>query len=123
MSRCAGCSSILANDVRRHLKAPLAILIFMVIPLAMTGLIGIIFAPRTEGNELPPIPVLLVDNDKGLASKLLLGAFDADQMKKMFQVTVTDEAEGRQAHGEGQGLGHGRHPRAASPSTCSTPSR
>ncbi len=56
---------ILRNDVRRHLKAPWAIIIFMIIPIAMTGLIGIIFAPRTEGNELPPIPVLLVDNDKG----------------------------------------------------------
>jgi ABC-2 type transport system permease protein len=86
---------VLANDVRRHLKAPLAILIFMVIPLGMTGLIGVIFAPQTEGSELPPIPVLLVDNDKGLASKLLAGAFDVDQMKEMFQVTVTDEADGR----------------------------
>ena len=85
---------VLATDVRRHLKSPLAVVIYMIIPLAMTGLIGAIFGPRTEGSELPPIPVLLVDNDKGLASKLLLGAFDVDQMKKMFLVTVTDEADG-----------------------------
>lgn len=86
---------VFLNDVRRHLKAPLAILIFIAIPLVMTGLIGIIFAPRTEGTELPPIPVLLVDNDKGLASKLLVSSFDVDELKKMFQVTVTDEADGR----------------------------
>jgi ABC-2 type transport system permease protein len=86
---------VLANDVRRHLKSPGAILIYIAIPMVMTALIGIIFAPRTEGSELPPIQVLLVDNDKGFASKLLLGAFDADQMKKMFQVTVTDETDGR----------------------------
>jgi ABC-2 type transport system permease protein len=85
---------VLANDVRRHLKAPVAILIYMVIPMAMTGLIGVIFAPRAEESQLPPIRVLLVDHDKGLASKLLLGAFDVDQLKMMFQVTVTDEAEG-----------------------------
>jgi ABC-2 type transport system permease protein len=85
---------VLANDVRRHLKSPLAVLIYMIIPLAMTGLIGVIFAPRTEGSGLPPIPVLVVDNDKGFASKLLAGAFDADQLKKMFQVTMTDEADG-----------------------------
>jgi ABC-type multidrug transport system permease subunit len=84
---------VLANDVRRHFKAPLVIVIFMAIPLFMTGLIGVIFAPRTEGTTLPPISVLLVDNDKGLASKLLVGAFDVDQMKEMFQVTVTEEAE------------------------------
>jgi ABC-2 type transport system permease protein len=93
---------VLANDVRRHLKAPLGILIYMAIPLFMTGLIGVIFAPRPGGNELPPIRVLLVDQDKGLASTLFLGAFDADQLKKMFQVTVTDETDGRKRMGGGK---------------------
>ena len=93
---------VLGNDVRRHLKSPVVILIFMAIPLFMTALIGIIFAPRTEGMELSPIQLLLVDHDKGLASKLLLGSFDVDQMKKMFQVTVTDEAEGRKRMEKGK---------------------
>jgi ABC-type Na+ efflux pump permease subunit len=86
---------ILGSDVRRHLKAPLTIIIFILIPLMMTGLIGMIFAPRVEDGRLPPIQVLLVDHDQGLVSKLLVGAFDNDQMKKTLQVTVTDEAEGR----------------------------
>jgi len=85
---------VLENDLRRRLKAPLAIVIFIAIPLAMTGLIGVIFGPRAEESRLPPIPVLLVDHDKSIASKLILSSFDVDQMKKMFQVTVTDEAEG-----------------------------
>ncbi len=85
---------ILGNDIRRHLKAPWAIVIFIAIPLLMTGLIGVIFAPRSDSGRLPPIAVLLVDQDKGLASKLILGSFDVDQMKKMFQVTVTDEVDG-----------------------------
>jgi ABC-2 type transport system permease protein len=93
---------VLGNDVRRHLKSPMAILIYMAIPMVMTALIGIIFAPRTEGTELPPIQLLLVDHDKGLASKLLLGSFDVDQLKKMFQVTVTDEAEGRKRMEKGK---------------------
>ena len=93
---------VLANDVRRHLKAPLVIVIFMAIPLFMTGLIGVIFAPQSEGSTLPPIPVLLVDNDKGLASKLLVGAFDVDQMKETFQVTVVEEAEGAKRMGRGK---------------------
>jgi ABC-2 type transport system permease protein len=93
---------VLGNDVRRHLKSPLAILIYIAIPMVMTALIGIIFAPGDEENTLPPIQVVLVDHDKGLASKLLLGAFDADQMKKMFEVTVTDEAEGRKRMKKGR---------------------
>ena len=93
---------ILKNDVRRHLKAPLAIVIYIIIPIAMTGLIGVIFAPRAEENQLPPIQVVLVDKDKNLASRLFMGAFDADQMKKMFQVTVADEAEGRKRMEKGK---------------------
>ncbi len=93
---------VLGNDVRRHLKSPLAIVIFIAIPMVMTALIGIIFAPGDEENTLPPIQVVLVDHDKGLASKLLLGAFDADQMKKMFEVTVSDEAEGRKRMKKGR---------------------
>lgn len=93
---------VLGNDVRRHLKSPLAVLIYMAIPMVMTALIGIIFAPGTEGPELAPIQLLLVDDDKGLASKLLIGGFDVDQMKKMFRVTVTDEAEGRKRMEKGR---------------------
>lgn len=93
---------ILGTDVRRHLKSPWAILVFIAIPMVMTALIGIIFAPRTEESTLPPIPVVLVDLDKNIASRLLLGAFDADQMKKMFEVTVADEAEGRRRMEKGR---------------------
>lgn len=93
---------VLGNDVRRHLKSPFAILIYIAIPMVMTALIGVIFAPRAEGPELPPIPLVLVDNDKALASKLLLGSFDVDQLKKMFQVTVADEAEGRRRMEKGK---------------------
>jgi ABC-2 type transport system permease protein len=93
---------ILGNDIRRHLKAPLVIVIFIAIPLVMTGIIGLVFGPRTEDSQLPAISVLLVDNDKGIAARLMLGAFDADELKKMFQVTVTDEADGRRRMAAGQ---------------------
>jgi ABC-2 type transport system permease protein len=93
---------ILGNDVRRHLKAPLAVVIFILIPLMMTGLIGVIFAPGAEESQLPPISILLVDHDQNLVSRLLVGAFDAEQTKKMFQATVTDEAEGRRRMAKGR---------------------
>ena len=50
------------------------IVIFIAIPLFMTGIIGLVFGPRTEDSQLPAIPVLLVDNDKGFVAKLMLGA-------------------------------------------------
>lgn len=93
---------ILRNDVRRHLRAPLPVIIFILIPLMMTGLIGTIFAPRADESRLPPIQVLLVDHDQGLVSRLLAGAFDNEEMRKTLQVTVTDEAEGRERMHKGR---------------------
>lgn len=86
---------ILGNDVKRHLKSPLALIIYIIIPIAMTGLIGIIFAPSPGNGVLPPIRVVLVDKDNGLAARLFLGVFDSEQARKMFQATTAGEAEGR----------------------------
>lgn len=86
---------ILKNDLKRRLKAPMTIIVLLMIPIVMTGLIGMIFAPRdNKGQQLPKIKVLLVDKDKGVASKFLMGTFDAIQLKEMFQITVVDEKDG-----------------------------
>ncbi len=86
---------IIRNDLKRRLKAPMATILFLIIPLAMTAVIGMIFDPGADNEtKLPPIKLLVVDNDKGLASKFLLGAFDQNEIKDMFQVTLTDGATG-----------------------------
>jgi len=86
---------IFKNDVKRRLKSPMSILVLLLIPVMMTGLVGMIFAPSDSSQQqLPKIKVLVVDKDKNMASKFLLGAFDAQQLKEMFQVTVVDEKEG-----------------------------
>jgi ABC-2 type transport system permease protein len=96
-------SLIIRNDIKRRLKAPMATILFLVIPLAMTALIGMIFDPGSGGeSKLPPIKLLLVDHDKGLASKFLMGAFDQKELKEMFQVTLVEEAEGEKLMKKGK---------------------
>jgi len=80
--------------VKRRLKAPLAILVLLFIPVMMTGIMGAIFAPRADQSQMPKIKVLITDKDKNIASKLLLGAFDTEQLKEMFEITLVDEAKG-----------------------------
>jgi ABC-2 type transport system permease protein len=94
---------IIKNDIKRRLRAPLATVLFLIIPFAMTALIGMIFDPGS-GNEtkLPPIKVLLVDKDKNLASQFFIGAFDQQQMKEMFQTTTVSEAEGEKLMKKGK---------------------
>lgn len=65
----------------------------------MTGIIGAIFSPSE--NKLPKINVLVVDKDKNIASKFLLGAFDSPQLKEMFQVSIVDETEGKRLISKG----------------------
>jgi len=86
---------IIRNDIKRRLKAPMATILFLIIPLAMTALIGMIFDPGSGGEtKLPAIKLLLVDKDKGLAAKFLIGAFDQQEIRDMFQITLVDEAAG-----------------------------
>jgi len=94
---------IIKNDIKRRLKAPMATILFLIIPLAMTALIGMIFDPGSGGEtKLPPIQLLLVDHDKELASKFLIGAFNQKEVKDMFQVTTVDAASGEQLMKKGK---------------------
>ena len=94
---------IIRNDIKRRLKAPMATILFLVIPLAMTALIGMIFNPGSgTETKLPAIKLLLVDKDKGLASKFLIGAFDQKEIKDMFQVTLVEEAAGEKLMKKGK---------------------
>ncbi len=94
---------IIKNDITRRLKSPLATILFLVIPFAMTALIGMIFDPGAGGEtKLPPIKVLLVDHDQNLASKFFIGSFDQKQLKDMFQATTVSEAEGERLMKKGK---------------------
>jgi ABC-2 type transport system permease protein len=94
---------IIKNDIKRRLKAPMATILFLIIPLAMTALIGMIFDPGSgTETKLPAIKLLLVDKDKGLASKFLIGAFDQKEIRDMFQVTLVDEAAGEKLMKKGK---------------------
>ncbi len=94
---------IIKNDIKRRLRAPLATVLFLIMPFAMTALIGMIFDPG-PGNEtrLPLIRVLLVDHDRNLASKFLIGAFDQKEVRDMFQATTVSEAEGEKLMKKGK---------------------
>ncbi|MBN2345424.1 MAG: ABC transporter permease [Candidatus Aminicenantes bacterium] len=94
---------IIGNDLRRRLRSPMATILFLVIPLAMTGLIGMIFDPGQDNRtKLPPIHLLVVDNDKDIAAKFLLGAFDQKELKEMFQVTLVDAPAGEKLMQKGK---------------------
>lgn len=80
----------------------MSVLVLLLIPFMITGIIGMVFAPSSRGNQLPKVKVLMVDNDKSFGSKFLIGSFDSKELKDMFQVTIVDEPEGRRLIGKGK---------------------
>ncbi len=88
--------------MKRRIKSPLGILLFLLIPIVMTAIIGMIFSPRAGNAQLPPIKIILVDNDKSLGSKFFTGAFDTKEIKDLFQVTMAEENEGKRLISKGK---------------------
>ena len=65
---------LLAKDLRRAWRNPLPWLINLIVPLAMTALIGLVFGGRSDGGALGRIRFAVVDEDKSELSSLLRGA-------------------------------------------------
>src|SRR6516225_2597159 len=65
---------LLAKDLRRAWRNPLPWLINLIVPLAMTALIGLVFGGRSDGGALGRIRFAVVDEDKSELSGLLRGA-------------------------------------------------
>jgi ABC-type multidrug transport system permease subunit len=65
---------LLAKDLRRAWRNPLPWLINLIVPLAMTALIGAVFGGHSDGGALGRIRFAVVDEDKSVLSDFLRGA-------------------------------------------------
>jgi ABC-type multidrug transport system permease subunit len=70
---------LLAKDLRRAWRNPLPWLINLIVPLAMTALLGLVFGGNSGGGALGRIRFAVVDEDKSVLSDFLRGA--ANQSK------------------------------------------
>ncbi len=94
-------SIILANDLRRRLRSPFAVVIMMLMPLVLTLIVGIVFG-RSGSVELPKIRVLLVDRDSGFMSNLLRQGLQQDRFAEMIDLVIVDGEEGYSMMREGK---------------------
>jgi ABC-type multidrug transport system permease subunit len=70
---------LLAKDLRRAWRNPLPWLINLIVPLAMTALIGMAFGNRSDSGGLGRIRFAVVDEDKSVLSDVLRGAVNQRQ--------------------------------------------
>ena len=80
---------IMLKDLRRRWRAPLAPLIMLAFPFIFSGLIALAFGTGGHGSA-PRFKVALVDEDGGLVSQFVRGAFGQKQVSQFLDVTQTD---------------------------------
>jgi len=76
---------LLAKDLRRAWRNPLPWLINLIVPLAMTALIGLVFGGHSDSGALGRIRFAVVDEDKSLLSDFLRGSANQNQGGKYLE--------------------------------------
>jgi ABC-2 type transport system permease protein len=94
---------LLQKDLLRRRRAPLAVIALLIFPLMFAGLISLAFGGGDA--PLPAARLLVEDNDKDLAARIVGGFFDSEELRR-FVAAEPAGADGRQrlANGEASAL-------------------
>lgn len=85
---------LLIKDLKRTRRNPWPLLIFLAIPLCITGLIGMAFGPKASGGGLGKIKVALVDEDDSVLGGFLRSAFSQGEATEHFAPQMVTRPEG-----------------------------
>jgi hypothetical protein len=89
------------KDLRRRLRDPISLILWIGIPLVIGLLIGAVGGG--DGQARPRGLLLIADLDDSLASRGELGAFSQGELVKMFEVQSVDIEVGRARILDGDG--------------------
>jgi ABC-type multidrug transport system permease subunit len=84
---------LLAKDLRRAWRNPLPWLINLIVPLAMTALIGLVFGGGSDGGALGRIRFAVVDEDKSVLSDMLRGSVNQRDGGKYLEPVFMERAD------------------------------
>ncbi len=84
---------LLWKDLLRVRRNPLPYLIQLAIPLCITGVIGLAFAPKEDGSAIAAIKVAVVDEDATVLSSLLKGSFNQGEGSQYIDPRIVDREE------------------------------
>jgi len=86
---------LVAKDLERKRRAPLALLVALAFPVVFAGLIALVFG--AEGDAVPKVRLVVENHDEGFLSGALASAFTSRQAADYFDVTTAARGEGRAA--------------------------
>jgi len=85
--------TLLAKDLVRFRRNPLPWLIFLAVPLVITALIGLAFAPRSGDSAMARIRFAVVDEDDSPLTQFLRGGMNQAQGGKYLEPVFLDRNE------------------------------
>lgn len=88
------------KDLRRYGRDPLALLLWLGIPLIVGGLVSVVIGG--SGEKPPRAHLLVADEDGGRVSDLLARAFGQSEQGRFLQVEKIAQDEGRARIGRGE---------------------
>lgn len=84
---------LLAKDLRRVWRNPLPWVIYLIIPLCITAMLGLTLGGKSESNTLGRISFAVVDEDDSLLTALLRGAMNQGQGSEHLAPVFLDRTE------------------------------
>jgi ABC-2 type transport system permease protein len=85
--------TLLAKDLRRAWRNPVPWIVSIAVPLLITALIGLAFAPQRRGPGLGRISLALVDEDDSPLTRFLRGALGGQEAGKYLDARPLERAE------------------------------
>jgi ABC-2 type transport system permease protein len=76
--------AVLRKDITRRLRSPLASIVYLLFPFVFSGLIAVTFG-STGHERAPRFKVALVNEDGGFVAGLVMGAFNQQQVSRVFE--------------------------------------
>jgi len=92
----------------RALHHPWGLLVTLLSPILLTGLIGLVFSPKTGAKGLPEIRMLVTDLDQNMLSRFLTGALTSSSNGQpvRFALQDVDEETGNRIMKQGKASAH-----------------
>ena len=84
---------LLLKDLRRAWRNPASWVIFLAIPLFVTGLVGFVFGPKSNTTPLGRVHFAIVDEDDTRLTRMLRGALNQGQAGEHLDAIFLSRAE------------------------------
>lgn len=92
---------LIRKDFLRKWRNPVVIIGFMLIPVILTLIFGLIFG-SSEEKILPRISVLAVDKDQSILSNFFLSSFEQGELKNLIDLKPVEEEKGQKLMEKGK---------------------